>query len=65
MPFSTINNISTSVSNSNSTSVFFFRNACHANPGADKIVLALTQVPVKYLVYGPNQYELVNWALLK
>ena len=61
MPFSTINNISTSVSNSNSTSVFFFRNACHANPGADKIA----QGPVKYLVYGPNQYELVNWVLLK
>ena len=44
---------------------FFFRNACHANPGANKIVLALAQGPVKYLVYVPNQYELVNWVLLK
>ena len=35
IPFSTINNKSTSAINSNSTSVFF-KHACHANPGADK-----------------------------
>ena len=33
--FSTISNMSESVINSNSTSVFL-RHACHANPGADK-----------------------------
>ena len=33
--FSTINSISISVNNSNSSSVFF-KHACHANPGADK-----------------------------
>ena len=35
IPFSTINNISKLVDNSNSISVFF-KHACHANPGADK-----------------------------
>ena len=35
IPFSTINNISTSVNNSNVTSVFF-KQACHAHPGADR-----------------------------
>ena len=35
IPFSTVNNISRSVINSNSTSVFF-KHACHANPGAGK-----------------------------
>ena len=35
IPFSTINNISISANNSNSTPVFF-KQACHANPGADK-----------------------------
>ena len=35
MPFSTINNISISVNNYNSTPVFF-KQVCHANPGADK-----------------------------
>ena len=34
-PFSTINNMSTSVNNSNFTSVFF-KQACHANAGADR-----------------------------
>ena len=35
--FSTINNISTSVNNSNFTSVVFKQSqSCHANPGADK-----------------------------
>ena len=33
--FSTINNISGSVNNSNSSSVFF-KHVCHANPCADK-----------------------------
>ena len=35
MTFSTISSISISVSNSNSTSVFF-KAACHANPGAER-----------------------------
>ena len=35
VPFSTINSISLSVNNSNSTFVFF-KHAFHANPGADK-----------------------------
>ena len=35
MPFSTVNNISVLVDNSNSTLVFF-KQACHANLGADK-----------------------------
>ena len=35
VPFSTINSISISVNHCNSTSVFF-KQACHANPGADK-----------------------------
>ena len=35
IPFSTINNLSTLVNNSNFTAVFF-KQACHANPGADK-----------------------------
>ena len=35
VPFSTINSISLSVNNSNSTFVFF-KHAYHANPGADK-----------------------------
>ena len=35
MPFSTINSLSISVNNSNSTPVLF-KQACHANPGADK-----------------------------
>ena len=34
-PFSIINNMLTSVNNSNFTSVFF-KHACHADPGADK-----------------------------
>ena len=34
VPFSIINSISISVNNSNYTSVFF-KQACHANPGAD------------------------------
>ena len=34
-PFSAINKISVSVDNCNSTSVFF-KQASHANPGADK-----------------------------
>ena len=35
IPFSTIDNISLSVDNSNFTPAFF-KQACHANPGADK-----------------------------
>ena len=35
IPFSTINNISILVNNSNYTPVFF-KQACHANPGAYK-----------------------------
>ena len=35
VPFSTINNISKSVNNSNLVPIFF-KQACHANPGADK-----------------------------
>ena len=35
MSFSTISNISVLVNNYNSASVFF-KQACHANPGADK-----------------------------
>ena len=34
IPFSTINNKSISVNNSNS--ICFFKQACHANPGEDK-----------------------------
>ena len=36
MPFSVINNMSISVNKSNFASVFF-KAACHANPGAEKI----------------------------
>ena len=35
IPFSTINNISTSVNNSNFIPDFY-KHACHANPGADR-----------------------------
>ena len=35
VPFSTINSISLSVNNSNSTFAIF-KHACHANPSADK-----------------------------
>ena len=36
IPDSIINSMSMSVSNSKFTVVFFFKDACHANPGADK-----------------------------
>ena len=50
IPFSTISSTSTSVNNSNSTSVFF-KHSCHANPGAHKKCA------------GSNSYTLIHMLL--